>query len=176
MCIVRKAAPHKCHGLQGPVQSPPSTPKSSSMYVERALTQRSKCTTRASQVFTICWVWTLQCPPLPDEGAGECWGGTSTGEDGNRTGHKSPPWEAWTRPASLLSLYHTQQDRGKTHRTKEQEVQEGHGVPVILQRQQDSEAHTGTGDKILQWFQPSFARRSWAFFPFDAYDWGPETH
>lgn len=28
-------------------------------------------------------------------------GGTSTGEDGNRTGHKSPPWEAWTRPASL---------------------------------------------------------------------------
>lgn len=102
MCIVRKAAPHKCHGLQGPVQSPPSTPKSSSMYVERALTQWSKCTTRAPQVFTICWVWTLQWPPLPDGGAGECWGGgTSTGEDGNRTGHKSPPWEAWTRPASL---------------------------------------------------------------------------
>ena len=51
---------------------------------------------------------------------------------------------------SLLGLYHTQRDGGKTHRTKEQEVQEGHGVPVSLQRQQDSEAHTGTGDKILQ--------------------------
>ena len=72
-------------------------------------------------------------------------------------------------PASLSWVRITHNEEGR-HTTKQQEEQEGHGAPVSLQRQQDSEAHRGTGDKILQWFQPSFARRSWAFFPFDAYD------
>ena len=69
---------------------------------------------------------------------------------------------------SLLGrITHNKEGR---HTTKQQEEQEGHGAPVSLKRQQDSEAHRGTGGKILQWFQPSFARRSWAFFLFDAYD------